>query len=224
MSEAEFLDWIGHFIQISGDPPTQPEPGADSARRRPARTSPAKGRAGAGAASLAAAPSEAPRTRRGSGSGLALMRSLSGSSLAGAGAAASQAAGSSGGGATPPRRESAKAAGEQSRLAQAECLARAEAETRNDLKAAFCVFDLDGDGYITLDEVRAGLQLLGESWSPNELRSLFSRCSSSPSPSASSSGGFKKLAGSATSSTGATSSPDLSGQRISIDDFVQLLL
>lgn len=80
-------------------------------------------------------------------------------------------------------------------------LTASDSEARDDLKAAFCVFDLDGDGYITQEEVRAGLKLLGESWSPAELRRLFSKCSNSQ-------------------------PNDLSAQqqRISIDDFVHLLL
>lgn len=74
-------------------------------------------------------------------------------------------------------------------------------EAKSDLRAAFCVFDLDGDGFITLDEIQAGLKLLGESWSQAELKQLFGHCHR----------------------------PDLGGQqaaneRISIEDFIKLLL
>lgn len=83
-------------------------------------------------------------------------------------------------------------------------------EARCDLRAAFCVFDLDGDGFITLDEVRAGLKLLGESWTPGELNQLFNRCPRG------------------TNLGQGVRSPSLRAndlrQRISIEDFVQMLL
>lgn len=75
-------------------------------------------------------------------------------------------------------------------------------EIKQDLRAAFCVFDLDGDGYITFEEVRAGLRLLGEAWTTAEMSRLFST----------------------SHLTSSSSNNDLSKQRISIDDFVRLLL
>jgi hypothetical protein len=178
------------------------------------------------AASLAAQSPEAQfvinqqmRQRRGSGSGLALVRSLSSSSsppLSGAplgsadggGAAKQQAAGS------PEAPQDVAAEHEDESAATANTDSKRERflqdqqEARRDLKAAFCVFDLDGDGFITVDEVQQGLKLLGESWSQAELNQLFSQCNSNKSK----------------ASPGQKQRIDLSKQRISIDDFVQLLL
>lgn len=135
----------------------------------------------AGSALLSSGPSEGrTRDRRGSGSGLALMRSLSSASS------------SSSSSSSAPTRPLPEAELEQARELS-------ELEAKNDLKAAFCVFDLDGDGFITLDEVQAGLRLLGETWSQAELRQLFERCHRQD----------QRLA---------------EQQRISIDDFVKLLL
>lgn len=152
----------------------------------------------AGSSLAAQTPEVAPaglRNRRGSGSGLALMRSLS-SSAASAGQARQPAPG-----------EGAR----QDQAHQASSQQLAELEARSDLRAAFCVFDLDGDGYITLDEVRAGLKLLGESWSPAEVDQLFSRCAGAPA---------RRQA----RHQAAGARADLNKQRISIDDFVRLLL
>lgn len=141
--------------------------------------------------------------RRGSvGSGLALMRSLSGPNLSSKQEQTPKA--------NNPKELVAATAGSSgySKSSSSE-----QEEIRSDLKAAFCVFDLDGDGFITFDEVRAGLKLLGESWSPSELRKLFSAAIL-----AASSG-----SGSASSSYNSTNS-DLSNEKIDIDDFVKLLL
>lgn len=48
-------------------------------------------------------------------------------------------------------------------------------DANQDLRAAFCVFDLDGDGFISIDEVRAGLKLIGEQWTAKELDDVFRR-------------------------------------------------
>lgn len=244
------MDWISRFIQVSDSPTItsggnssrrttntnssrqtdqekQPPPTALGRRRlqaltgsNAANTSSAgtRGRvARSSTASLVAQLNEqAPaRNRRGSGSGLALMRSLSATSN------------------TLASREAAAAAEE----AEPEVLAgrsgvstanneptnsnnnnnnnpSADLEARNDLKAAFGVFDLDGDGFITIDEVRAGLKLLGETWSPSELQNVFSRCS----------GGNQANLRQQHSQSSNRSGSDFAGQRISIDDFVQLLL
>lgn len=130
--------------------------------------------------------------RRGSvGSGLALMRSLSGTNI-GTGAN------------TQPQSQQYQDKETKRGYDELE-------ETRSDLKAAFCVFDLDGDGFITFDEVRAGLKLLGETWTPSELRKLFSAAISAS-------------AASGSVSTVDSSSSDLSHERIGIDDFIKLLL
>lgn len=162
--------------------------------------------------SLAAQSPEVPppgtnlRQRRGSGSGLALMRSLSSSSGSGlasnSNSSSEQVATDQSGAASPT---------EASRRAQQ------DQEARNDLKAAFCVFDLDGDGYITLDEVRAGLKLLGESWTPGELAHLFSQCKGGQAPG-------KAAKSSSGNSAKQQKAAELAKQRISIDDFVHLLL
>lgn len=215
ISEAEFLDWISRFIRVSdssaaGQQEPQEQTRADreqprAGRRRLQALAGGTGasrvaRSSTAASSLAAQPSEAPRARRGSGSGLALMRSLSSSAAAdGPGGGGSSSASGSG---SPGALEPAPTAAGSPRPGAAPAQPDADPEARNDLRAAFGVFDLDGDGYITVDEVRAGLKLLGESWSPAELQNVFSKC-----PSA-----------------GAGGSGDLSGQRISIDDFVRLLL
>lgn len=177
------MDWISHLIEIN-DVQTDQTAATSGARELHKQAKAGKKfqvgrvvRSSTASSSLVAdsAPNEAARTRRGSGSGLALMRTLSASATPSSAPA------------DPQRREQQEAP--------------ADSDARDDLKAAFCVFDLDGDGYITLDEVRAGLKLLGECWSPNELRNLFAKCSAS------------------------SPSSDLSSQqRISIEDFVQLLL
>lgn len=178
ISEQEFLDWISHFIQVSDSKSDAHEQTPRSAPAKAQRAKPASSSSSSGGSLIAHPPVELPRTRRGSGSGLALARAYGLKSAASAADAAPSNA--------EPVEEQKKA----------KSSSQAEMETRNDLKAAFCVFDLDGDGFITLDEVRAGLKLLGETWTTQELQSL-----------------FNKAAG-----------KDLIIQRISIDDFVQLLL
>lgn len=210
MSEAEFLDWISHFIQISdgslsqtGASTTSPSSsslGAQQSARGKKLGKSKVARSSTANSSLAAQLPEMPRNRRGSGSGLALIRSLS-SSAAGeqqVSATNSSSSGSSSGS------KSGSASRKEERQQQDQLAVSAESEARNDLRAAFAVFDLDGDGFITIDEVRAGLKLLGESWSAQELKQVFSRCSSN--------------------SHLAAQSSDLSNQRINIDDFVKLLL
>lgn len=177
---------------------------------------------------------EVARSRRGSGSGLALMRSLSSSA---ANTATSTTNSPSSTATSISAAGSAPSIGSLSSSAARLTAATTTTSTTNsanqqdldaihDLKAAFCVFDLDADGYITIDEVQAGLKLLGESWSPNELKQLLSKCSSSTSTSSSSS----------SSSPTSSKSQDLNKlskrqqeqqllkKRISIDDFVRMLL
>lgn len=145
------------------------------------------------------------RQRRGSGSGLALMRSLSSTGQSTSSTTASTTTTKN----TFDSDEAAKPRStghlEPTASSCRERLLLEQQEARNDLKAAFCVFDLDGDGFITLDEVQQGLKLLGESWTQTELDQLFSKC------------------GNHTSGKPAKKT-DLNKRRISIDDFVQLLL
>lgn len=184
------------------------------------------------------APAEVTRSRRGSGSGLALMRSLS-SSAANSAASIYSTAGSvtpsvaSTSASTPTISSSPSSSSSSPRFIsnnnnknsqnssdsrQQQQQQQQDLDAIHDLKAAFCVFDLDADGYITIDEVQAGLKLLGESWSPNELRLLLSECSSnSSSPTSSRSQDLNKL-------SKRQQEQQLLKQRISIDDFVRLLL
>lgn len=198
------MDWLSKLIEVNDSSLAGP-PARSQQSRAPKRSSKARlsrSSPGTNPSSLVAQPSEeaaaaaaagAGSRRRGSGSGLALMRSLSAS--AGSPGFKQQASESpTSSGSSTPRAPAPQQPSNKDELEDA----------RNDLKAAFCVFDLDGDGYITLDEVRVGLKLLGESWSPGELSRVFSKCSSS--------------------SSSNSSSADLNEQRISIDDFVQLLL
>lgn len=207
---------------------------AHSTARSLARSSTAGCSLAADSARLAneEACSAAQRVRRGSGSGLALMRSLSSnnssSSSLNAPPNSSSTSGSPSRSESPARKESSgrrrwrshsnkheqeKQQQQQQQQTIDEPKVSADSEARDDLKAAFCVFDLDGDGFITLDEVRSGLKLLGETWTPNELRHVFSQvksCSNSTS---------------STSCSPSTQSSDLNQQqRISIEDFVHLLL
>lgn len=223
ISEAEFLEWLSKLIQINDpdktkrqsqseqqQPPSKPGKLGKQDKGRVSRSSTALGAtmSAPGVTSLVAQQPEAAgalRNRRGSGSGLALMRSLSASAASSSsktgqtsGSSSSECSSRAGSRASSPR-----AGNDLSASDKPEDISELD-EARSDLKAAFCVFDLDGDGFITLDEVRAGLKLLGESWSPAELRQVFSKCKSS--------------------TLTANSMGDLSRQRISIDDFVQLLL
>lgn len=234
MTETEFLEWLGNFIQISDSNSSLPDAAAKLSKTAPSRvagtSTSAAGRRlkrtplGRSASSVgpslavaqsdsdgdgpAAATTTAGRQRRGSGSGLALMRSLSsagksaGDPSATTGDRRAMAEGAESG--------AAKRDSDAARAAAAAAAAAADAaEARSDLRAAFCVFDLDGDGYITLDEVRAGLELLGEQWSAAELSALFNKCNSN-----------RDLSTKSASKLRAHQPL----QRISIDDFVQLLL
>lgn len=185
---------------------------------------------------MARQPNEVSRGRRGSGSGLALMRSLSsgnntqppvgGVFFLGSGSNNNFLCDSTASGSESRVDQLRLAANRTSSASSSSSSlrnAQADEEARNDLKAAFCVFDLDGDGYITLDEVRAGLKLLGETWSPNELSQLFAKCSSSqPETSTKLRPSTSRLrSGSGNSQLRPPASVN---ERISIDDFVQLLL
>lgn len=45
----------------------------------------------------------------------------------------------------------------------------ASEETMHDLRAAFQVFDLDGDGYITKEELRIAMEMIGEAVTEDQL-------------------------------------------------------
>lgn len=94
------------------------------------------------------------------------------------------------------------------------------------MKAAFCVFDLDGDGYITLDEVQSGLKLIGESWTQTEIRQLFRANNKTfiPNPTAATAAATTKRSTSKTRNQSVAATQDLNSKRISIDEFVSLLL
>ena len=236
MSEQEFLEWFAHLVPLDERAADEErgqrieKPPGSSARSRLANKWSAAGkwrkqqqqqqqplsqvRPSSSSSSLAAVgaepvPVDSLRKRRGSGSGLALMRSLSSSaptspaSATGADTFAPNKEDSLGRPTTPPPLQGEN--GDQ--------LSSELEEARSDLCAAFCVFDLDGDGFITLDEVRAGLKLLGESWSSAELNQFFNR-RSSPSSAAPSSQRRRS----------ATLRANDLRQRISIEDFVQMLL
>lgn len=149
--------------------------------------------------------------RRGSGSGLALVRSLasSGDSQIKLASAKQEDEGDDEGHLLDETTSIALAAAKRERQLQDQL------EARRDLKAAFCVFDLDGDGFITIDEVQQGLKLLGESWSQTELDQLFSQCNSNKTT-------LKQRSGLTTTTTNSNNKQQQ--QRISIDDFVHLLL
>ena len=120
------------------------------------------------------------RQRRGSGSGLALVRSLSSSaaSASGAGAAAAAAdplaAGAhpnsplnslnnldqlADGSATAAPTSSAATTTAAIAAAKRERLIQDQLEARRDLKAAFCVFDLDGDGSADMSITMTGVDV-----------------------------------------------------------------
>uniref|UniRef100_A0A6G1S4R2 Calcium-binding protein E63-1 n=1 Tax=Aceria tosichella TaxID=561515 RepID=A0A6G1S4R2_9ACAR len=248
ISENEFLDWIGNFIQVNDEPSligastaaaagsslrhhttgVSVGAGASGRARSPMSRSASASHSPATSvpASLVAQSPEAQyvinqqmRQRRGSGSGLALVRSLSSS------ISTSSEHSSAGANSTPPHNTDQQQHGDDTTLAAAVAMSKRERliqdqqEARRDLKAAFCVFDLDGDGFITIDEVQQGLKLLGETWSQAELNQLlFSQCNSNkPKQGAQSQPKQQRT-------TTTTTTTDLSKQRISIDDFVHLLL
>jgi len=237
MSESEFLHWMGHFVQVNENAPERRAPLrlgraasggagwpaglASGGRWRKGRPS---GEASGAANSLVASvgdsvAAESLRKRRGSGSGLALMRSLSsGANKEQQQQQRAEVEASPAGG--PQREQSGEQQQRQRKGAQPAALdeqqaASDEQEARNDLRAAFCVFDLDGDGFITLDEVRAGLKLLGETWSAAELNQLFNRCATT---------GPQQQCAPASGPQQCTLRANDLRQRISIDDFVRLLL
>lgn len=47
-----------------------------------------------------------------------------------------------------------------------------EDDVEADLRAAFLVFDRDGNGFITRDELKTGMQIMGESLSDRDLDEL----------------------------------------------------
>lgn len=211
----------GSAINVSNK---KPAVGASKAKVSRSSTAGAANQSASSSSSqLVAQSNEVPRARRGSGSGLALMRSLSASSSSSGSATSTLIDNNinrrqnikenfslSGGGSNNSGCKSgsstslnnSKTTATNKNKVQKQISSDTE-DVRNDLKAAFLVFDVDGDGFITLDEVRAGLQLLGESWSPAELKQVFNKCGSSSSSSAAN---LNKQ------------------QRINIDDFVKLLL
>lgn len=215
ISESEFLDWLGQFVQVTTGSDERPASavsivqsvgvaGEPLRRYRSGRTRFRLAGGSSGSSLVAKSNNELPENfgpsgrRRGSvGSGLALMRSLSGSSV------------NSANNQQEEPNEDLKQQQTANSTQQQQHQQADDQEMRQDLRAAFCVFDLDGDGYITFEEVRSGLRLLGEAWTTAEMSKLFSTGHLSQHPN---------------SNSASSSNSDLSKQRISIDDFVRLLL